>query len=407
MTSFSIEHRCPQCGAPALLEESDRLFQCPYCRVTSYLIQRDVSRFMFSHNAPESHDIVYVPYWRFKGVLFSSVPGGIRDRFMDVSYLGVRSNLFPISLGLRSQALKLKFAVPETPGRFLKPTFPVEDVMSIFQRRFSKDLPRPVYHQDYIGENLSVIYSPFYMKDRVFDAILNKPVSGPLPEEFDPARFDVSAPRWRFLFVAAICPACGWDLDGRRDSLALACRNCKTIWIPRQGRLQKIGYSTLAVPGEVYLPFWRIEASAEGVDLNSYADLIKIANLPKAPSPEHDAIPFYFWSLAFKVPPTSFVRLNRNITLAQPPDDHLEGLPDGRIYPVNLPATEAVESTMINLADFARPAEKYLPLLQSIRIKARKVRLVYIPFAEGQHEFIQEKYGLTINKNQLKYASNL
>jgi PhnB protein len=26
MTSFQIEHQCPQCGAPASLEETDRLF---------------------------------------------------------------------------------------------------------------------------------------------------------------------------------------------------------------------------------------------------------------------------------------------------------------------------------------------------------------------------------------------
>jgi hypothetical protein len=33
--------------------------------------------------------------------------------------------------------------------------------------------------------------------------------------------------------------------------------------------------------------------------------------------------------------------------------------------------------------------------------------LVFIPFYEGHHELIQEKFGLTINKNQLKLSSNL
>ncbi|MGD9137268.1 MAG: hypothetical protein PVH42_10930, partial [Desulfobacterales bacterium] len=32
-----IEYQCPQCGAPATIEETDRLFTCQFCRVNSYL----------------------------------------------------------------------------------------------------------------------------------------------------------------------------------------------------------------------------------------------------------------------------------------------------------------------------------------------------------------------------------
>ena len=42
MISVQIEQSCPQCGAPANLEETDRLFACPFCRVTSLLLTRDL-----------------------------------------------------------------------------------------------------------------------------------------------------------------------------------------------------------------------------------------------------------------------------------------------------------------------------------------------------------------------------
>jgi hypothetical protein len=120
--NFLIEHQCPQCGAPAILEETDRLFDCEYCRVKSYLLQKDFFRYMLPNSAPENKDLVFFPYWRFKGTFFSCVESGINHRFMDISHQAVESRYFPISVGLRSQALKLNFVTPETRGLY----FPVQ-----------------------------------------------------------------------------------------------------------------------------------------------------------------------------------------------------------------------------------------------------------------------------------------
>ena len=35
--NWQIEHNCPQCGAPVILDETDRLLTCPYCRTRLYL----------------------------------------------------------------------------------------------------------------------------------------------------------------------------------------------------------------------------------------------------------------------------------------------------------------------------------------------------------------------------------
>ena len=80
---------------------------------------KDVFHYIFPHSAPAGKDLVYLPYWRFKGMLFACNPQGVNHKFIDVSHQAVESDYIPHSVGLRSQALKLKFVTPETEGRFL------------------------------------------------------------------------------------------------------------------------------------------------------------------------------------------------------------------------------------------------------------------------------------------------
>ena len=132
MKSFRllIEHQCPQCGAPATLEETDHLFTCEFCRVKSYLLSR-VFRYILPHPARENKEVVYFPYWRFKGMLFSCVSNGVKHRIVDVSHQAIESQHFPVSVGLRSQTMKLRFVSPETEGRFLQTSLPYEEMMRI------------------------------------------------------------------------------------------------------------------------------------------------------------------------------------------------------------------------------------------------------------------------------------
>lgn len=406
---FVIEHQCPQCGAPAVLKETDRLFACEYCRVKSYLLQRRYFRYMFQAAAAEDKDLVFFPYWRFKGMLFSCVVGGIKHRFMDASHQAVQSRHFPVSVGLRSQALKLKFATPETKGYFLKPTHTFADVMQIFNNRLNTSLPKPIFHQAHIGETLSLIYSPFYMDEKLYDAILNKPVALSAADNFDPMDLPGGPPDRGIRFVPTLCPACGWDLHGQRDSLVLNCKNCHTVWRPSRNELKQMSFaSILEKKNQVfYLPFWRITAQISGITLDSYADLVKLANLPKAIQKGWDEIKFRFWTLAFKVRPRSFLRLGCNITLSQPQQKLEKELPDAPIHPVTLPVTEAIDSLTINLAFFIKPQKDFFPMLQDVDITPIGYLLVYIPFVEKHHEFVQPDLHLTINKNQLALASNL
>lgn len=409
MTSFIIEHQCPQCGAPAELEETDRLFKCEFCRVGSYLDVPDVFRYTLPHKAPSGKELIYFPYWRFKGMLFTCVPGNIENRYVDISQQAIATPHVPFSLGFRSQTQKLKFAGIDSEGVFLKPELTRADMLTNLTARFNATIRKTILHQAEIGETISLLYAPFYLDSRLKDAILSKAVSNATPEELIPLMKDTVPPNWPLRFIPTICPACGWDLAGLKDALALACTNCNTMWWARGGKLKqlKVAHVSNEAADAVYMPFWRIQAEISGINLHSYTDLIREANQPKVPQDGWDKIPFYFWTPAFKVRPQSFLTFASQVTSYQPREDLIPGQPKSRMHGINLPLQEGVESLNLILASFIKPRKRIEDALPTLKIKARRVLLVYLPFEEGPHEMVHGKMNIGINKNLLAHAKNL
>ena len=385
------------------------MFTCGFCRVKSFLQERGHFRYLLPSKAPEGKELVYVPYWRFKGMLFTCLEKGIRHRFVDVSQRAVDDNIFPLSVGLRSQALKLKFVTPKSRGTFLKPTLPFEDVLDIIDRRFSSQLTGPIVHRAHIGDSLSIIYSPFYVEDKIYDGVLDKPVSPELPEDFTLAEF----PEWRqqkgLNFLATLCPHCGWDLGGQRDSLILNCENCTSVWRPLKDGFSKLNAAHVPEKGDdlIYLPFWRIKGDIEGINLSSYADLVRLANLPRAIQEKMEKTRFHFWSLAFKVRPQNLLQLSRAVTLAQPGENLVSGVPKARLHPVTLPLKEGIESLKLTLVDLIRPRSRVAELAPGIQIDPRSFLLVYLPFREKHHDLVQPHFNLSVNRNMLAHARNI
>jgi hypothetical protein len=402
-----IEHQCPQCGAPAVLSEVDRLVTCQFCRVRSYLSSNGGYRYVLPHKAPADAQLIYVPYWRFKGMLFACSAAGIQHRFFDVSLAALETPQLPKSLGLRSQTLKLSFAGPDVPGRFLEPQRGRQAILADFTRQLRRDPPQAVLYQAHIGESLSLIYAPFYRGRQLMDAVLNRPLTqAPGPPLEDLAG---GPSRWRLRFLATLCPQCGWEMEGSRDALALSCRNCASMYTAGLHGWEPMPFATLAPSAQrtVHLPFWRIQADVAGVALTTYADLVRLANLPRAPRATWEQTPFHFWSPAFKVRPATFFRLARGITLAFPPIPLVEELPAGPVVPANLPPCEGAEIQKILLASFMHPPRLVGEGLAGIRILPREYRLVYLPFEERHHELVQPAMRLALSKNQLALAGNL
>ncbi len=406
-TSWQIEQQCPQCGAPLVLEETDRVLSCSYCRVKVYISFPGHARFYIPCDA-SLHDVQYVPYWRFKGTLFSCTENEIQSRIVDSNHAAAASGAFPPSLGVRPQVLRMRFAAPRPDGSFLKPDLPLKLFSLTIDDTFKgiSEVDTPGRCEAFIGEAVSLVYAPFFVRENtLYDAVLKRPA--PVPDgkcslEFtpDPA-FD-----WPMSFIPTLCPHCGWDLEGRRDSLVLLCRNCASGWVHSQGGFDRVRLAFLP-PDEgssLFLPFWHIRARFEGIGLDTYGDLAHLANMPRAGRTPDDARPLYFLVPAFKIQPQSFLRLAKMATTFQPRERAQETLPEIPLHPVTLPSTEAAESIKTLLAMMAVPKRTFFPLLSKIRVILEEALLFYYPFNLMGNEYVQPGLQTTVNRNALGWG---
>lgn len=408
MTALRIDHQCPQCGAPAALEETDRVFACPFCRVRSVLMTRDYFRYVLPARSPAGRELVYIPYWRFKGFLLFGLPGGVENKYIDVNQLGLDMDALPPTLGLRAQAMKLRFAAPDMEGRFIAPSRPFADTLGTFQRRFARGTGATALASAHLGEAMGLLYSPFYATDRLVDAVLDEPVAA-VPEGFETAVATAGRPDGGIGFVPALCPGCGWDLDGERDALVLHCVNCASSWVPSDGTLARVACDCLdgEAEGSFYLPFWQSTCEISEIELETYADLVRVANLPKVVRPGFEARSFRFWTPAFKIRAPAFLRLAESLSLIQPQAWLHPGRPPGRHHPATLPAGEAAKTLKVIFSGMLKPRQRAAEILPAVAIRATGHRLAYLPFREDQHDYIQPQTRLSINKNLLALSRSL
>ncbi len=410
MTAFRIDCRCPQCGAPAALEETDRLVACPYCRVRSVLMARDYFRYALPARSPAGRELIYAPYWRFKGFVLSARPEGVDHTFVDVTRLGVDLGSLPRTLGLRAQAMKLTFATPETEGRFILPSRSFEETLEGFQQHLARRRhPSTELAAAHLGEAMGLVYAPVYEEDKLKDGVLDT-VIGKIPSGWEEATAAAGRLKAGVSFLPALCPACGWDLAGERDALVLLCPNCSSAWVPAGEEIRRVecGYLGAAEADKYYyLPFWLTSCEIAGLDLATYADLIRLANLPKVSRPEFASRGFCFWTPAFKLRASAFLRLSESLTLSQPQEMIIPGLPPGWHHAASLPSNEAEGCLRVVLATILAPVKSRFEIIPDLTIRVTGHRLAYLPFQGDQHDYIQPQTRIAINKNLLALSRSL
>ena len=175
---FTVEQECPQCGAPIDLDEADRLMECPYCGVNHFLSATDYFRFVLPLKTVRE-DIIYAPYLRFKGNVFYCDQRNVGHRVVDITHLGLPMDGLPISLGLRPQAMKMRFVTPQTNGRYLRFSLKAIDILNRAGRLSTGASREQILHRAFIGETLNLIYLPLYLKnERLYDGVVDKPIQG-------------------------------------------------------------------------------------------------------------------------------------------------------------------------------------------------------------------------------------
>ena len=356
----------------------------------------------------EAENIVYAPYLRFKGVVYDCHDSQVSYKILDLTSRAVALDFLPNSLGVRSQALKMKFASPDHNGRFLKLTI---DIKEAIERRAgfraSGSRVRKTFHRAYIGESISIVYFPLIIdENKLLDGITGDFIAELAPEDDPFAPFIDQRVGWKPRFVTTLCPACGWDLEGDRRSVVLGCRNCGTFWAATGEGFKLVAHSTVPLPdiNSVYLAFWQISVKAEGISLDSFAHFLKTTNQPRLPEAGGDELPMSFLVPAFKIKPKIFLRLGSQLTLGQKIFASTDDYPELPLHRIDLPQTEAAQSLKPILASVAANRKELLPKLPEIKFKFTDSKLLLLPFSNSGYGYFQEQARINLNKQDLKYG---
>ncbi len=412
----TIEQSCPSCGAAIILNEDDRLIACGFCAVHNYKIGSGPDRFVLPASIPvniDENQLLFAPYLRFKGSIFYVRDNEVKHKIVDTTRLGLDNQLLPVSLGLRPQAMRLKPVVSSTRGAFIKQSLPTKSVFAqaamvvdIFDDASSKTC----HHRAFIGETISCIYQPCYIKnDRLIDAVTSEVIGDHRLSDDDLQAGYPSKSSWEPRFIATLCPACGGLLGGERDAIVLQCTNCHSLWQEQDGRF--IAVDCTVVPTQKrtarYLPFWQISITTAGYELHSFADFLGFTNQPLVPVPQYRSQPLVFWIPAFKIHPKAFLQLASQLTVAQ---TRIPEGQNGRVtddYPVTLDQLEALQAIKSVLAYSTLSKEKRLPMLPQIGLQAKSCQLTYLPFAAKTHDLVQEHTFAAVQTAALRYGRAL
>jgi len=407
--SLRIEHDCPQCAAQLEMDEVQRLLQCRFCNVHSFLSNTGPLQFILPRRQPDPYSI-YAPYLRFKGAIYSCLNDRIEHRIADISSKGVKLSFLPISLGLRPQAMNMRFVSPEFPGSFLKKTIHVDEIL----KRAGKNLnirDETVLHQAFVGEVLNIIYLPLSIRDeKILDGVVEKRLAD-INEDTPPfAGVEIYENAWKPIFLPALCPQCGWTLAGEPDSVVLLCSNCNSGWQAAGNHFSEVQVQITPATDKdaLYIPFWKLAVAVQGINLHSFADFIRITNQPLVIRPSWEDTPLHFIIPAFRLRPENFLRLATQMTVSQ---NHIfpttDDIPHKNLFPVTLAQHDVAKSLKVVLANSAVSNINVFPYLPEITFQVKEYFLNYLPFTKTSHEMQLKDLGVTINQRVLNYGRSL
>lgn len=331
----------------------------------------------------------------------------ISYKYFDANFLSLDYPQLPYSLGLRPQAMKLRFVGSnDQEGKFIMSSRETkEDLLKNFRTQSG------AIEEVFIGETASVIYTPVYFsKGRLFDAILKKSFYL-YNRETDIETDFISAPdeKWHVDFLPLLCPECGADLPGEKDALIVFCDNCRRAWDPGGKNFSGVNVLTWKEQRDdvTYLPFWHLNVKVDGVKLETYADLIRVANLPKVPSDAWEQTPFYFCAPAFKVNPALFLRWCRQLTANPAPENLSADFHPKRIHPVTLPVAEAMDSSIITLSSLMADKRHLADVVGSLKFSLADFFLVLHPFKTSGRELVHTKLDFSMDLSALNMGAYL
>jgi len=417
---------CPQCGAAVSLEMGDPLLRCDYCRTSLYMVPRD-GTFRYLLNIPDvSEDtsgLVWLPYWRFRGLRYSVGPGdSIGAHLVDTTVGASRMIPDASSLGISPQAAGTRLATGHadmpSPDMDMRSALMAADT----RLRTLEDTPALLYR--FVGESRSLIYAPFRViakpgntKQAMLRAVWGNRENFEIRmDRLNEAAGNSAGRNYSIKFLPLICPECASPLPEKTNALTLHCPNCSTLWGIHAGTFARMEHSFLPLPDTAgaadkisFLPFWNLSLKLKNFPLENRADIRRmlVSWKPVLPQWEQESVPLLV--PAFKLNPGLFLRIAASLSIA---DLELQGAKSpltGRhvCYPVRLPMEEAAQAVKVILARMFVRHKKLLPHVPGIKLKIKRIRLLFLPFKITDRDLIQCHTGLSINSRAMKLGEKV
>lgn len=399
MNPGALEHACPQCGAPVELADTAALFDCPFCRARLAIVHGGAPALYLPAHA-DAETAVYLPYWRLRGIVLSADIPGVRGRLFDASLAAHQIPNAPATLGLRPQAMTLRFVEPHTPGVFLAPTASASALrraQTAGEGRISACL----------AESTSLVFLPVTAQSgRLVDGISGDDL-GPAPEV-------LASPEQSYAptlsFQAALCPQCAFELAGDAASRVQLCHHCQTVWevtpqgiAPCTARFAPRAEDAV----DVWLPFWSMEVRTTGFSLQTWADLVELAGLPRVVQPWMRSRAFQFRIPAFKIRPELFVQLTQQTSLSPLAAEPPEKLPPEPLFPVTLAPQEAARILAVALVALSPARKRLFEHIRGGRIQPVAYAVEYLPFVRTPTELLQLDLNFALPVSALTWARSL
>lgn len=410
---WKVEHNCPQCGGPIALTEDERILTCDYCKVRLFVANDGGPlRYALPPRHADVGSIVMVPYWRMRGQMYRGEGVRLATRLLDGTRLGCAAPGLPPTLGVRPQAMSLRFASAELADRFVSPTgTPQFSAVRTTRKPGARIIGDPSFEIPLLPVT-SIVYLPVRLAGGVFDAVGSRRIGRYDADDWlrQAGAIDPTSPHVRFL--PTLCPWCSWQLDCHPESLVLNCGLCRSAYVAGDKQLRELSYSRLPCNGweiACHAPFWRVRAAVTGLALDSLADLVRFANLPMVTRAGWEHEPIDYWFPAFAITPDQFLRFSRTMTIAR-----LEPAPAGRAHeekamgqpgPVTLAPAHLTNAVRILLADLGHPKTTVFPQMADLSPRVTRVELVYVPLADGGAEFVHPESELVVQRNVLRKPS--
>ncbi len=371
-----LQEECPQCGAPVEIEEASRLINCAYCGVTHAINFEPLPAFLLSSKEDASG---YIPFWRIKGFYLVLTPKGVDFSPVDGTLCALKGKGH-LSLGLRPRILPSRFLKKGLASRLILPEIGRKGFLSRYRILLRGTLfaEEEVFAETFWGTWLSLLYVP----------------SNGL-EESRPIVKDVDS--FNVRFFPNICPHCGGTLRVEAGAEILFCPQCVSSWKIAPKGFSPVPHKFCSRPGDVWLPFWRIEAQVVGPFM-AFSTLPAFAHLFS-----EDKISLLL--PAFRIHPRLFLRLARQINLHKYPQEIDREILHNP-FPAALPGLKAVElfqAIPIVLGELTPLVlrERILPYLKKTRFAFVGKELCWLPFKEGAYEYLQTESKVPIPKKVL------